>query len=87
LKGYFKQGGLSMDVQQRIIKILSQQVNLEEYLIKLSTKFTDLGMDSLVVLEFVIVVEEEFDITLDEIEIHNLNNVAELVDFVERKLG
>ncbi|MGI6361886.1 MAG: acyl carrier protein [Bacillota bacterium] len=76
-----------MDVQQRIIKILSQQVNLEEYLIKLSTKFTDLGMDSLVVLEFVIVVEEEFDITLDEIEIHNLNNVAELVDFVERKLG
>ncbi|MGI5891396.1 MAG: acyl carrier protein [Bacillota bacterium] len=75
-----------MDELQKVTKILSQQINLEEFLIKPQTKFDDLGMDSLVVLEFIIAVEEEFDIAIDDSEISRLNNVGEVAELVAAKL-
>jgi acyl carrier protein len=80
------QGGRIMDELQKVTKILSQQINLEEFLIKPQTKFDDLGMDSLVVLEFIIAVEEEFDIAIDDSEISRLNNVGEVAELVAAKL-
>jgi acyl carrier protein len=75
-----------MDELQKITAILSQQVNLEEYLIKPETKFDDLGMDSLLLMEFMIAVEEEFDIDIEDWEISSVDNVGDVVDLVSQKI-
>lgn len=75
-----------MDELQKIMAILSQQVNLEEYLIKPATKFDDLGMDSLLLMEFMIAVEEEFDIDIEDWEISTMQNVGDVADLVSQKI-
>lgn len=72
-----------MDIFERISDIIRQQLCLDEdFEIRESTSISELGADSLDVVEIVMAVEDEFGIEIpdgDEEKLHTVGEVAVLV--------
>jgi len=47
----------------------------------------DLGADSLDLVELITLLEEEFGIVITDETVYNYRTVAEIVEFIEQKLG
>ena len=46
----------------------------------------DLGLDSLDVLQFILSLEQEFSIELEDVDLGNLQNLGDLCDLIEGRL-
>ena len=68
----------------RIVKILQEQDGLEDVEITNDTKLSDLGLDSLAVVEAVMASEDEFGIEVDADA--SPETVGDFVDMVEKLL-
>lgn len=68
----------------RIVKILQEQDGLEDVEITNDTKLSDLGLDSLAVVEAVMACEDEFGIEVDADA--SPETVGDFVDMVEKLL-
>lgn len=68
----------------RIVKILQEQDGLEDVEITNNTKLSDLGLDSLAVVEAVMACEDEFGIEVDADA--SPETVGDFVDMVEKLL-
>jgi acyl carrier protein len=71
-------------LSQRVIELVSRQVDIPKERISLDSQFTaDLGFDSLDLVEFVMTVEDEFDITVPD-EVHEkivtLRNAVQAIE-------
>ena len=72
-----------MNTKQKIQEILNQKFGISPEEITDSTRFaTDLGLDSLDVIDLIMGVEKEFDISIDDNHINDLKNIKNLVDYV-----
>lgn len=69
----------------RIVKYLSEQLDIPEEEITRDTSFDSLHLDSLDTVEMIMDMEEELGVDLELEE--KLSTVGELVDFIEAKLG
>ncbi len=71
---------------ERIKEILVENLGLVEDEVTLEADIQeDLGADSLDIMEIVICVKDEFDITIEDDEIQNMNTVADLVNYIDKK--
>jgi len=75
-----------MTTEERILQILDEIAELPEGAGS-QTRFVDLSMDSLDMSEFILDVEESFDIELSNDSVMNLGTVGEAVELVERKIA
>ena len=72
---------------EKIKEIISEQLGVDEDIIKMDTSFTDdLGADSLDLVELIMALEEEFDIEMPDGEIENINTVGDAVNFLKSTL-
>ena len=73
-----------MTTLEKVKKIVAEKLNVKEDTIsETSTFVNDLGADSLDVVEFVMEVEKEFDITIPDEEAAKLNTVGDAVKYIE----
>ncbi len=73
-----------MTTFEKVKKIVAEKLNVkEENVTEASTFVNDLGADSLDVVEFVMEVEKEFDITIPDEEAAKLNTVGDAVKYIE----
>ena len=71
------------DVEQRIRKIVAEQLGVNESDVKNESSFVnDLGADSLDTVELVMALEEEFDCEIPDEEEEKINTVQEAIDYV-----
>ena len=71
------------DVEQRIRKIVAEQLGVNESHVKNESSFVnDLGADSLDTVELVMALEEEFDCEIPDEEAEKINTVQEAIDYV-----
>lgn len=71
---------------EKIKEILVENLGLGEDEVTLEADIQeDLGADSLDIMEIVICVKDEFDITIEDDEIQNMNTVADLVNYIDNK--
>ena len=71
------------DVEQRIRKIVAEQLGVNEGDVKNESSFVnDLGADSLDTVELVMELEEEFDCEIPDEEAEKINTVQEAIDYV-----
>lgn len=71
------------DVEQRIRKIVAEQLGVNEGDVKNESSFVnDLGADSLDTVELVMALEEEFDCEIPDEEAEKINTVQEAIDYV-----
>ena len=74
-------------VEERIKKIISEQLGVEEEEVIPDAKFVeDLGADSLDTVELVMALEEEFDIEIPDEEAEKILTVGGAIDFIKEKV-
>ena len=75
-----------MKVKERIINLLSDKLGYDKTEIKEGQNFvTDLGADSLDMVEIIMGIEEEFGLKIDDTEISEVKTVGDLIKKVENK--
>ena len=68
----------------RVIAIVSDHFAYDKEKIKRSTTFIeDIGADSLDIVEFVMELEEEFDIQIPDDQAEKIKTVGEAIDYIE----
>ncbi|MEZ5142109.1 MAG: acyl carrier protein [Acidimicrobiales bacterium] len=78
---------MSDDIQERFTKCAVEILNVQADQITPEAKFgDDLDADSLDLVELVMALEEEFDITVDEAELDGVETVGQALDLVRTKL-
>ncbi len=75
-------------VLERVTDIVSEQLGVDKDKITADTSFvTDLGADSLDVVELVMEFEEEFDISIPDDAAEKIQTVGQAVEFIEKEGG
>jgi acyl carrier protein len=72
-------------VEERVVLIVAEQLGVQKDQITRETHIVnDLGADSLDVVELVMELEEEFDISIPEDAVEKLQTVGQVIDFIEK---
>ena len=78
---------MSDDILDRFRKCAVEVLAVDADLVKPEAKFgDDLDADSLDLVELVMALEEEFDISVDESELEGIDTVQQALDLVSAKL-
>ena len=72
------------NVEQRVKKIVAEQLGVNEAEIKNASSFVDdLGADSLDTVELVMALEEEFETEIPDEEAEKIRTVQDVVNYIE----
>ena len=72
-----------MSIEQRVKKIVSEQLGVNESEVKNESSFVnDLGADSLDTVELVMALEEEFDTEIPDEEAEKITTVQAAIDYI-----
>jgi acyl carrier protein len=75
------------DIEQRVRKIVAEQLGANEADIKNESSFVDdLGADSLDTVELVMALEEEFECEIPDEEAERITTVQQAIDYVNANL-
>ena len=73
------------DIEQRVKKIVAEQLGVNEGDVKTDSSFVDdLGADSLDTVELVMALEEEFETEIPDEEAEKITTVQQAVDFINK---
>ena len=71
------------NIEQRVRKIVAEQLGVNEADIKIESSFVDdLGADSLDTVELVMALEEEFECEIPDEEAEKITTVKQAIDYV-----
>ena len=71
------------DIEQRVKKIVAEQLGVAEVDIKIESSFVDdLGADSLDTVELVMALEEEFELEIPDEEAEKISTVQNAIDYI-----
>jgi acyl carrier protein len=75
------------NIEQRVKKIVSEQLGVKEEEIQNSSSFVDdLGADSLDTVELVMALEEEFECEIPDEDAEKITTVQQAIDYVNSHL-
>lgn len=66
-----------------IIRIIAEQLGIEEKAINEQTAFADLGADSLDLFQIISALEEEFDVEFDGDDAEEIKTVGEAIEYIK----
>lgn len=73
-----------MTILERLKNVLMNNYNVAEEIFDGNTSFVDdLHLDSLELLEMILTIEDEFDITIPEEKVESITTINELVSVIE----
>ena len=72
------------DIEQRVKKVIAEQLNINEADIKNESAFIeDLGADSLDTVELVMALEDAFKVEIPDDQQEKLRTVQQAIDFIQ----
>ena len=75
------------EVKTKINNLIVEKLSVKEELIKPEASFiNDLGADSLDIVQFVMDLEEEFDVEISDEDSEKLSTIGDVYKYVEEKL-
>jgi len=75
-----------MELQNKVIKLVSEATKIDVANIKAETSFVDdLNLDSLDMVELMMKMEDEFGVEIPEDDTENLKSVNDVVTYLEAK--
>ena len=78
---------MSVSSEKRVIEIVCEHLAVDKEKVKRETSFIeDIGADSLDIVELVMELEEEFDITIPDDQAEKIKTVGEAVDYIDNEL-
>jgi acyl carrier protein len=83
-QGPYKERTSMSDIEQRVKKIVAEQLGVNEAEIKNESSFVDdLGADSLDTVELVMALEDEFETEIPDEEAEKITTVQQAIDYVK----
>src|SRR5579864_1818841 len=74
--------------EERVIEIVCENLGVNKEQVTRATSFTeDVGADSLDIVELVMELEEEFEITIPDEQAEKIKTVGEAIDYIDRELA
>ena len=75
-------------IEQRVFEIVAEELSVEKDKIRPETTFiNDLGADSLDIVELIMALEEEFDISIPDDAAEKITTVGEAIRHIEKAAG
>ena len=71
-------------VFEKIAAIIAEKLEIPVEKIHENSNFDDLDVDSLLIVEIMLAIEDEFEITIDDAE--SIEKVADIVAYVEERI-
>jgi acyl carrier protein len=85
-RGKAVEGESIVSVEERVIEIVCENLGVNKEQVTRSTSFIeDVGADSLDIVELVMELEEEFEITIPDDQAEKIKTVGEAIDYIERE--
>ncbi|WP_428087100.1 acyl carrier protein [Candidatus Thioglobus sp.] len=75
-----------MSIEQRVKKVVSEQLDVSGDIDNNASFIDDLGADSLDTVELVMSLEEEFDCEIPDDQAENITTVQQAIDYVNNNL-
>jgi acyl carrier protein len=76
------------DLFERLADIISSKTKVKKEEIKLDSDFElDLKLDSLDIVEIVMAIEDEFNITISDDDVQKLRTVKDAVEYIRNKIS
>lgn len=77
---------MNADVAQKVIELSAEQAGVDAAQVSAATHYVnDLNFDSLDVVELVMSLEDEFEISIGDEEAEKLPTVGSVIDYVEKR--
>lgn len=73
-----------MNIQQKVIEIITREQHLEPGVVKPESTFAELGIDSLDGVNILFAMEQEFKIDIPDTIAQNMRSVSQVVDALTR---
>jgi acyl carrier protein len=81
------EGPIVPSTEERVIEIVCENLGVSKEQVTRQTSFQeDVGADSLDIVELVMELEEEFEITIPDEQAEKIKTVGEAIDYIEREL-
>jgi acyl carrier protein len=75
------------EIKEKVVQIVCDNLGVNKEQVTDSTSFTeDIGADSLDIVELVMELEEEFEITIPDEEAEKIKTVGEAIDYIMKEL-
>lgn len=75
-----------MQVAEKVIEIVCQQLDVDKANVKLESSFVDdLGADSLAIVELVLAFEEQFEVEIPDEDTEKIRSVGDAVSYIEAR--
>jgi acyl carrier protein len=75
-----------VEILQKMQLVIQEQMGKEDIVLTEDTKLDDLGVDSIELMEFIINLEDEFDLEISDDTIDHMVKVADLLDYLSGEL-
>ena len=75
-----------VEILQEMQLVIQEQLDREDIVLTEATKLDDLGVDSIELMEFIINLEDEFDLEISDDTIDHMVKVADLLDYLSGEL-
>ncbi len=76
------------EIKDKVIQIVSEQLSVDKAEITPATSFVnDLNADSLDIVELVMELEDEFDLTIPDEEAEKLATVGHAIEYIQKNLS
>ena len=75
------------DIEDRVKKIVSEQLGVKDKIASDASFVDDLGADSLDTVELVMALEEEFDCEIPDEDAEKITTVQQAIDYVNSNLS
>ena len=76
-----------VEILQKMQLVIQEQMGKEDIVLTEVTKLDDLGVDSIELMEFIINLEDEFNLEISDDTIDHMVKVADLLDYLSGELN
>lgn len=73
-----------MDVQEAVFEKIAAQKGVDKGFLTRETTFSEIGADSLDMVEFSLDLEDHFKITINQSDIAEVKNLGQAIDLIEK---
>jgi acyl carrier protein len=88
IPGPLREDQVVPSTEERVIEIVSENLGVNKEQVTRSTAFIeDLGADSLDIVELVMELEEEFEITIPDDKAEKIKTVGEAIDYIDGEIA
>lgn len=77
---------MSEIIFEKIATFLSTKKGVDKELIKIDSSFEELGLDSLDSVELITDLEEEFNVTIPNIELQNIKSIRQAINGLQKAI-